>query len=294
MTNRTQPRLAPAAPPDPAPIPLPLYTQIKDALRARILDGTYAPHHQMPSESELCELFSASRITVRQALGDLQKEGLIFKIHGKGTFVSRPRAFQNVTSLQGFAEAMSSMGYEILNQVRSCKTVPATRQVATQLRLREGDPVVEIRRVRLLNREPVSLELTWVPEAVGKRLLSADLATRDIFLILENDCGIRLGHADLSVDAILADEDLTQALRIQEGAPVLRIERLTHDARGTPIDYEFLYFRGDAFQYRLRAERHKAQPPDAPVTQGTPATPAPKRAGAARTRKPASKGTPNA
>ncbi|RDK07385.1 GntR family transcriptional regulator [Cupriavidus lacunae] len=269
------------------PIPLPLYTQIKDALRARILDGTYPPHHQMPSESELGESFRASRITVRQALGDLQKEGLIFKVHGKGTFVSKPRAFQNVTSLQGFAEAMSSMGYEILNQVRSCKCVPASRHVVTQLRLREGDPVVEIRRVRLLNREPVSLELTWVPAAIGRRLLNADLATRDIFLILENDCGVKLGHADLSVDAVLADDDLTQALRIQEGAPVLRIERLTHDAQGAPIDYEFLYFRGDAFQYRLRADRHKA----APATHITNATNA---TGRARPRKPASKGKPSA
>lgn len=286
MTSRTNavPALGAPALPASMPIPLPLYTQIKDALRARILDGTYPPHHQMPSESELGESFRASRITVRQALGDLQKEGLIFRIHGKGTFVSRPRAFQNVTSLQGFAEAMSSMGYEILNQVRSCKRVPASRHVAAQLHLREGDPVVEIRRVRLLNREPVSLELTWVPEAVGRRLLNADLATRDIFLILENDCGVKLGHADLSVDAILADDDLTRALRIQDGAPVLRIERLTHDAQGMPIDYEFLYFRGDAFQYRLRADRHKA----------APATNVNHTAGRARPRKPASKGKPSA
>ncbi|AGW94808.1 MULTISPECIES: GntR family transcriptional regulator [Cupriavidus] len=291
MTTRTNAEPTPetAELSEATPIPLPLYTQIKDALRARILDGTYPPHHQMPSESELGERFSASRITVRQALGDLQKEGLIFKIHGKGTFVSKPRAFQNITSLQGFAEAMSSMGYEILNQVRSCKCVPASRHVAAQLRLREGDPVVEIRRVRLLNREPVSLELTWVPEAVGKRLVTADLATRDIFLILENDCGVKLGHADLSVDAILADEDLTQALRIQEGAPVLRIERLTHDAQGTPIDYEFLYFRGDAFQYRLRVDRHKA----APATVA-PATTSTKAAGPARPRNPASKGKSSA
>lgn len=250
------------------PIPQPLYTQIKDALRSRILDGSYPPHYRMPSEAELGEEFSASRITVRQALGDLQKEGLIFRIHGKGTFVSKPRAFQNVTSLQGFAEAMSSMGYEILNQVRSCRCVPASRHVASRLRLNEGDRVVEIRRVRLLNREPVSLELTWVPEDIGMRLLTADLATRDIFVILENDCGVRLGHADLSVDAILADEDLTRALRIQDNAPVLRIERLTHDAQGTPIDYEFLYFRGDAFQYRLRVDRHRAST-DTRATEAT-------------------------
>ncbi|WP_342612969.1 GntR family transcriptional regulator [Burkholderia ambifaria] len=239
----------------------PLYVQIKDTLRARILDGTHAPHSRMPSEHELCAMFDVSRITVRQALGDLQKEGLLFKLHGKGTFVSKPKAFQNVTSLQGFAEAMSSMGYEIVNQLRSVRTVKADRHLATKLNVPEGAPLVEIHRVRLLNREPVSLEQTWVPEALGKRLAGADLATRDIFLILENDCGMPLGHADVSIDAILADDDIVDALRVEESSPVLRIERLTHDASGTPIDYEHLYFRGDAFQYRLRIDRQKALQP---------------------------------
>ncbi|RBB41385.1 GntR family transcriptional regulator [Burkholderia reimsis] len=239
----------------------PLYVQIKDTLRARILDGTYAPHSRMPSEHELCAAFSVSRITVRQALGDLQKEGLLFKLHGKGTFVSKPKAFQNVTSLQGFAEAMSSMGYEIVNQVRSVRTVKADRHLATRLNVPEGAPLVEIHRVRLLNREPVSLEQTWVPEALGKRLAGADLATRDIFLVLENDCGIPLGHADVSIDAILADDEIVDALQVEESSPVLRIERLTHDASGAPIDYEYLYFRGDAFQYRLRIDRQKPRKP---------------------------------
>ncbi len=237
--------------------PQPLYQQIKDALRARILDGSYAPHGRMPSEHELCAMYGVSRITVRQALGDLQKEGLVFRLHGKGTFVSKPKAFQNVASLQGFAEAMSSMGYEIVNQLRSLRTVKADRRVAAKLGLPEGAGVTEIHRVRLLNREPVSLEVTWVPEALGRRLANADLATRDIFLILENDCGVPLGHADLSIDAILADDDIVAALRVEDGSPVLRIERLTHDEAGRPVDYEHLYFRGDAFQYRLRVDRRK-------------------------------------
>ncbi|MBN3854931.1 GntR family transcriptional regulator [Paraburkholderia sp. Ac-20340] len=238
--------------------PQPLYAKIKDTLRARILDGSYAPHSQMPSEHELCALFGVSRITVRQALGDLQKEGLVFRLHGKGTFVSKPKAFQNVTSLQGFAEAMTSMGYEIVNQLRAFRVVKASRHVAQKLHLAEGDNVVEIHRVRLLNREPVSLELTWLPEALGKRLANADLTARDIFLILENDCGVPLGHADVSIDAMLASDDIVDALRVEDGSPVLRIERTTHDASGTPIDYEYLYFRGDAFQYRLRVDREKS------------------------------------
>lgn len=233
----------------------PLHRQIRQQLRTRILDGSYAPDSRMPSEAELGAIFGVSRITVRQALGDLQKEGLIHRIHGKGTFVARPKAFQNVTHLQGFAEAMSAMGYEIVNDLRRFNFVPAEAAIARKLGLETGDTVAEIHRVRFLNRVPVSLEVTWLPEHIGHRLEHADLATRDVFLILENDCAIPLGHADLSIESILADDELVETLNIEEGAPVLRIERLTHDADGRPIDYEHLYFRGDAFQYRFSIDR---------------------------------------
>ncbi|QJP09455.1 GntR family transcriptional regulator [Pseudomonas multiresinivorans] len=239
--------------------PVPLYSQLKEILRTRILDGTYPPLSRMPSEAELGKAFEVSRITVRQALGDLQKEGLIFKIHGKGTFVAKPKAFQNVSTLQGLGESMTQRGYEVINRLRSFKTVPANAQVAARLRVAEGESVVQIKRARLVNRELVSMEITWLPEAVGKRLEKADLVSRDIFLILENDCALPLGHADLAIDAILADAELARALEVEEGSPVMRIERLTHTADGAPLDYEHLYYRGDAFQYRLRIDRHKGQ-----------------------------------
>lgn len=247
----------------PASSGAPLHVQIKRALRTRILDGTHAPLSQLPSESELGVLFSASRITVRQALADLQREGLIYAQQGKGTFVSRPKAFQNVSTLMGFAESMAAMGHEVLNQLLDLRHVEADAQVARRLALPEGAGVTEIRRVRLLDREPVSLEVTFVPEALGRKLAQADLVTRDIFLILENEGGLALGHADLQIDATLADAELASALRTVEGAPVLRIERLTHDAQGRPVDFEYLYFRAETFQYRLRVDRHRREEPRA-------------------------------
>lgn len=235
--------------------PVPLYNQLKELLRAQILDGTYPVESRMPSESELGEQFQVSRITVRQALGDLQKEGLIFKVHGKGTFVTKPKAFQNVSTLQGLAESLSQLGYEVINQLLSVKLVSIDAHIAEKLQLDEGDEVTEIKRVRLINREPISLEISYVLTAIGEKLQKADLISRDIFLILENDLQINLGHADLAIDAMLAGQELVSALGVAEGSPIMRIERLTHTAEGKPIDFEFLYYRGDAFQYRLRIDR---------------------------------------
>jgi GntR family transcriptional regulator len=237
------------------PSPVPLYAQVKEILRERILDGTYPPHAQLPAESEMGSIFGVSRITVRQALNDLQKEGVIFKIPGKGSYVSKPKTFQELTQLEGFAEAMARRGYEIYNRVTGHQIVTAVPYVAQQLRVDPGSPITEIRRIRHLNREPVSLEVTYLPEEIGERLRKEDLAGRDIFLILENDYGIALGHANLQIDAMPADRALAAALQVDEGTPVLRMERLTHTAAGKPLDFEYLYFRGDAFQYRLQISR---------------------------------------
>lgn len=235
--------------------PVPLYAQMKEILRARIFNNTYKAHEQLPSESELTRSFGISRITVRQALGDLQKEGLVFKIHGKGTYVTQPKAFQNIGKLQGFGEAMASMGYETFSQVISFKILPADKTVSEKLGMNENEMVSEIRRVRYLNRAPISLDVSYLPREVGERLNKEDLAHRDIFLILENEYGYSLGQAELKIEAMLADESLGKLLLVDKGSPVLRIERLTFTTDKQPLDFEYLYYRGDAFQYRLSVER---------------------------------------
>jgi GntR family transcriptional regulator len=234
---------------------VPLYTQIRETIRRRVLDGTYAPHSQMPSESQMMAAFDVSRITVRQALADLEREGVIFKVAGKGSFVAKPKAFQSLSRLQGFGEAMAPAGYETFSQVLSAKSVRADERVAQALRVRAGERLYEIQRLRYLNREPISVDVSYFPLELGKRLVKADLPRRDIFVILENDYGLRLTHAELQIEAISAPEALARQLRTAEASPLLRVERLTYADGTQPIDFEYLYYRGDAFQMRLRVER---------------------------------------
>jgi GntR family transcriptional regulator len=237
------------------PIENRLYERIAGYIRARIFDCTYETDARIPSESELGVMFGASRITVRHALGMLQRDGLIYTLHGKGSFVARAKAYQNVSNLTGLAESMSPLGHEVLNELRNLDTIVADSRITSHLALPPGTPVIEIKRVRMLNREPLSLELTYVPVSLGERLAASDLARRDIFEIIENDCGVFLGHADLQIEATQADNELAEALHLGCGAAVMRIERLTHDREGHPIDFEYLYYRADLFQYRLRTNR---------------------------------------
>lgn len=235
--------------------PQPLYLQLREALRKRILDGELRQHERLPSESELIREFGVSRITVRQALNDLASEGLIFKLVGKGSYVSKPRPVQSLSRLQGFGEAMSRLGYRSVNRLLSLKTLEASADVAERLELEPGAPVTEIRRVRYLDSAPVSLDLTYVRPDLGARLAREDLVTRDIFLIIENDYRIALGHADLVIDAQIASVEQAELLQVDAGAALLHIERLTHGRDGVPLEFDRLLLRGDTFRYQARVER---------------------------------------
>jgi len=234
---------------------MPLYSQLRELLRSRILDGTYPGHQRMPSENEMVAAFGVSRITIRQALNDLQQEGLIFRIHGKGTFVSKPKAVQNLTRLEGFGEAMSARGLRTFSRLLGHREVRAGKVVGDRLAVGEKADVMEIRRVRYLETEPLSLDLTYLPLELGRRIVHEDLTRRDIFVILENDYGIRLGNAELQIGAVTADAAAARALHVEDGAAILRIERLTSTLEGKPLDFEYLHYRGDSFQYRLRLDR---------------------------------------
>ncbi|MEH6388012.1 MULTISPECIES: GntR family transcriptional regulator [Pseudomonas] len=238
----------------PGQSPLPLYVQIRDSLRRKILEGSYAIHERLPSENEMMNAFGVSRITIRQALRDLHNEGLVFSAQGKGTYVSKPKAVQNVQRLQGFGEAMAAQGYEATARLLSIRQCKPAKPVIAALHLPAHEDVVEVKRVRYLNREPVCLESSYFPLDIGQPLFSRDLSG-DIFPMLENAFGIPLGSADIGLDAVLADDETHELLGVKTGEAILRVERLTHDRSGRPVDFEYLCYRGDSFKYQFRVER---------------------------------------
>ena len=236
--------------------PQPLYVQIKETLKKQILDGEYAPHERLPSENELMQVFGVSRITVRQALRDLYNEKLVFSAQGKGTFVSKPKAVQDVQHLQGFGEAMHSKGYDTSARVISVREVRPNRDIQTVLNIPSGQDVLEIKRVRHLNHEPISVDTSYFPLHVGRRLHYRDLP-QDIFPLLENQLGIELGHADVRLEARAANSETAALINIASGSPVMWLTRLTHTRDGEPLDYEYLQFKGEAYQYHFTINRKK-------------------------------------
>lgn len=242
-------------------VPMPLFLKIKEAIRQQILNGTYTAHDKLPSEREMIAIFGTSRVTVRQALSDLQREGMIFKINGKGTFVSKPKASFDASKLRGFGETVSSMGYETFSRVISIREEEPETNIVKQLHTAPTESVIKIQRLRYMNREPTSLDVTYATANIGKILASADLVNRDIFQILENECGIYIRNAQMNIAALLSDAPLSRLLEIEESSSILHVERIIFADDNQPILYENLFYKGDVFKYGLNIEREHLPSP---------------------------------
>lgn len=232
-----------------------LYAQLREQLKAEILEGRRAPGERLPSEAELTAHYGVSRITVRQALNDLQKEGLLVKAHGKGSFVAQPAVAQDLTRLKGLAESLGGEGRTVHGRVLGLKPGKASAEVAARLGLAKGAPVMQVQTLRYLNREALSLNHSWMPLAIGERLARIDLANRDILSVYENELGLLVHHADLSIGAALATPAQARALALEPGAAVLQVERVVHAPDGTALHYEHTVYRSDLFRYQLTTAR---------------------------------------
>lgn len=227
--------------------------QVADVLRQQVLRDAF-PDGVLPDERWLAVEFGTSRNTVREALDALRAEGLIDRRPGVGTVVVNRKYPHGLNRLMGLAETLHEHG-EVANEVRTASVVRPPGVVARRLGLAAGDSVVYIERLRHLNGLPLSLDLTYLTTDVGEPLLGADLEHRDIFGLIEQTSGRRLGVAELTVEAVNADAHSAGVLDVPKGAALLVVERLSHLEDGRPVDLEFIRFRGDRLTMRAVLDR---------------------------------------
>jgi len=238
-----------------ADLPQSLHARLRDALRADILEGRLRPGDKLASESEMQAEHGVSRITVRQALAALQADGLIVKLHGKGAFVSHSKASQSLNRLQGLHEALGSEAGTVSNRRLAWRQVKATAAVAAQLQLRTGEPVYQLQTLRYLEREPLSVNTSWLRPALGEKLGRVDFSRRDLIEVFEHEGGLAIGRAELEIGAGVARPADAKLLQIEAGAPVLEVQRIVYSDAGEPVHAETAVYRADTFRYRLALAR---------------------------------------
>jgi GntR family transcriptional regulator len=221
--------------------------QVADVLRHQIHSGAY--DGGLPAELALATEFSVSRNTIRAALTTLKNEGLIDRGPKVGTHVAQRKYDHRLDTLLGLKETFKTYG-EVRNEVRAAMTVSAPPSVAQRLHLAPGQQVVFIERLRYLGGLPLSLDVTYLTPDIGTQILTHALETNDVFALLEQVSGHRLGSASLALEAIPADAHSAAALQVPDGAALLMLERLTSLDDGRPVDLEYIRMRGDRITMR--------------------------------------------
>jgi GntR family transcriptional regulator len=235
--------------------PLPRYYQLKEIIRERIRSGEWAPGGLIPSERELCERYGISRMTARQSITELVNEGLLYREQGKGTYVGRPKIAQQLLRLTGFTEDMRARQQRPGAKVLAAEMWPADEPTAERLRVKIGQPVFRLRRLRLADAEPLALETSCISFIGCERLLDDDLERDSLYHLLEIAYDVPPLEAEQELEADLAAGDEARLLDVAVGTPVLRTRRLTLTRRHQPVEYATSVYRGDKYRFYTRLVR---------------------------------------
>jgi GntR family transcriptional regulator len=228
----------------------PLYDLIEQNLRQLILRGQINQGESVPSEWELADLYGVSRLTVRNALENLTRQGWLVKRHGVGTFVAHPKVTEISPSKLSFTEQMRSIGRKPSSRLISIQVLPADADVASALKLEQGQSVVEIMRVRLADNEPILLETSYLSTARFPGLeLATQLASTSLYDWLASQYQTSVAMMDQTLEPVLLSDTQAQHLETQPGTPAMYSKVLAYTSEGVPIEYSWSVTRGDQCRF---------------------------------------------
>lgn len=239
--------------------PLPKYHRVYLLLRQQLQDGRY--DDGLPGELALMKQFGVARVTVRRALSQLSEEGLIDRHPGRTTRPLAPSAPSVVpgqaparTQLTGLLENLVAMGLRTSVTVLQAETLAAPAAVAQALGMEPGAPVHKAVRVRSTRQGPLSRMTTWVPGSVARAFTRKELASQPILLLMEQ-AGVRVGRAEQTISATLADHEVATELEVPVGSPLLAVRRLIFDEQDRPVQWLHGLYRPDRYEYVMQLSR---------------------------------------
>ena len=215
---------------------IPLYAQLVGIIKREISSGALKIGDLLPSEAELCRALDISRNTARQAIGELEDEGLVVRKRGKGTFVADPNNNRRGVRYS-FTTEVSSLGKTPSSTLVDFGVVIPTRAICQRMDLQEGTPVYCFTRVRNVDGEPLILETSYYPQYIYPNLYHV---------------GITPFSAEDSYESVILDAPRASLLGVEPGSCAFYHQRRTRTEDGRIYEYTRSYIRGD----RVRLDVH--------------------------------------
>jgi len=221
----------------------PIYKKIQQTILKRVESGFLKPGDAVDSERELARIHGVSLMTARHALAGLEREGLVERRRGTGTFVAPPKIHFN--KLMSYTEQMGSRSLPVSSKVLSFKVANSEHEIAARLALPRNSNLIKLERLRQGASEPFAIETVYLPAKQFEGLSSASVEHGSLFALLQRDYGVEIAHADEEIDATSADPWSGRVLGIASGAPLLRIRQLIFSTKGQAIMYVLGLYRSD-------------------------------------------------
>jgi len=235
--------------------PVPLYHQLKQLLAQYLEGGAFKPGSPLPTEAELVTSYQVSRITVRRAMHELARDGHIYRVPGKGTFIREPKIDRGLTSLTSFTEDMQGRGLMLTSKLLDFRQEPASVSVAEKLELEAGAPVWFIHRLRLTDQRPIALNLSYVRLPPHVSITASELKERGSLWSLLESKGVALVEGYKTLEAIPAEPEHADLLQSPVGAPLLLVEGVVYTHGHAPVECYRVINRGDRYKYHIYLKR---------------------------------------
>ena len=229
--------------------PFTLYYQLKEKLAKKIANHEWKPGEKIPSEAELCEAYSVSRITVRKAIEDLARSGQLIKRQGKGTFVTNVSMEHKLSKFYSFSEELTRSGMTERAQVLSFDTIAADEEVSGMLSMQKDGQVFKVKRLRMADEMPYTVEISYIPSALCPGLTAESIAVKGLYNSMR---GLDVFPERIieKIRATAVNKPDAGLMKIKPNAPAIKLERLTYYGALT-IEYCISIVRGDFFTYTI-------------------------------------------
>ena len=192
-------------------------------------------------------------------MGLLEKDGLVVRQRGKGTFVSEGVKAYESAKLTGSMEDLILMGVQTSTKILDMSWIESPQSVKERLGLEDASQVLRIEKIRLVEKEPFSYVINYLPQKIGQKIKAEDLTLKPLLMVLEENLGIRPDEADQTIEATIADAHVAPLLDIRVGDPLLKVERTVFDVKSRPVECVFVLYRADKYFFNVKLKRTRSK-----------------------------------
>jgi GntR family transcriptional regulator len=231
---------------------VPYYAQLKELIKQEITEGVWRNEEQLPSHSELCEMYDVSKSVVRQALKELELEGYIVQRRGKLTeIVDKKITGDILQKLSGTYQNMARLGIHPVTKILLNEVVKAPTSISDRLGLAPGSKVVKLHRLRFIENEPFAFMRSYVPYDLCPKIAEVDLTGKSLLEEIKREYGYEIDSSRRSIEAVLANEDEARLLEIPVGSALLLYKSVSYISSGRAIGTTKVLFRGDRTKFEV-------------------------------------------